>query len=244
MEAEDEFTGETRLELNGTANTIEVINYDEKGVNTTKTMNWPKNGLIYVKAESCGWPTSTSSEAYNADGTTEAEARKGLRDGVRARDLQQIADDCRGEDDLIINGSVYPTSVAGKLGSAPTGTATLGLIAGNYVRVYHPVAAAARTSEAQCTDSNLEQSEDPNGWGSQSNIWIYAAILSTDHSFLVDNSRLRLGARRTERVRRDRAELPRDRGDVLREHRSRATSRTTTTTAASRSTSRPTSSRR
>ena len=30
-------------------------------------------------------------------------------------------------------------------------------------------------------------SEDPNGWGVQPDIWIYAAILAADHSFVVDN---------------------------------------------------------
>ncbi len=187
VEGENEFTGETRLELNGTTNTIEVVNY-AGGVKTTKTMNWPKNGLIYVKAESCGWPKSTSTEEYNADGTEEAEAEKGCGNvyvhGTYSKSLTVAA-----EEDLIINGSTYPTSVAGKLGSVPSGTATLGLIAGNYARIYHPVKSGGTDSESQCNDSNLGKSEDPNGWGSQSNIWIYAAILSTNHSFLVDNFR-------------------------------------------------------
>jgi len=37
---------------------------------------------------------------------------------------------------VIINGEIYPF---GDLGGEPTGTATLGLIANNYVRIYHPV---------------------------------------------------------------------------------------------------------
>jgi hypothetical protein len=186
VEGENEFSGETRLELNGTTNTIEVVNYAE-GKKTTKAISWPKNGLIYVKAESCGWlPSSSSSPAFNADGTAEAEAEKGCGTvyvhGTYSKALTVAA-----QDDLVINGSVYPTSVAGKLGSAPTGTATLGLIAGNYVRVYHPVSSGGTDKLGSCNDSNLNSSQDPNGWGAQSNIWIYAAILSTDHSFLVDN---------------------------------------------------------
>ena len=72
------------------------------------------------------------------------------------------------EEDLIINGSITPTSVK-TLGEAPTGTVALGLIANNYVRIYHPL------------------SGSKNGTGSLKNPWIYAAILSTDHSFVVDN---------------------------------------------------------
>jgi len=60
-------------------------------------------------------------------------------------------------------------SVAGKLGSAPSGIAALGLIATNFVRVYHP-----------CPSNT-------NKTGVLENPWIYAAILSTSHSFLVDN---------------------------------------------------------
>jgi len=77
------------------------------------------------------------------------------------------------EEDLIINGNIYPTSVT-TLGEAPTGTDTLGLIAGHYVRIYHPV-----------TNTNCEKAE--NAEGSLKNPWIYAAILSTNHSFAVDN---------------------------------------------------------
>jgi hypothetical protein len=60
--------------------------------------------------------------------------------------------------------------VSGKLGSTPTGTAVLGLIATEYVRVYHP-----------CSGSN--------GKGSLTSPWIYAAILATAHSWIVDNPR-------------------------------------------------------
>ena len=74
-----------------------------------------------------------------------------------------------GENDVIINGELYPTSVEGKLGSEPSGTAVLGLLASHYVRIYHPC------------------SSGTNGVGSLSNPWIYAAILSTAHSFIVDN---------------------------------------------------------
>ena len=189
VESEDEFTGETRLELNGTSNTIEVLNYKENGEKTKTTINWPKNGLIYVKAGSCGWPVKgTSTPGYDADGSYETKNEYGCGTvyvhGTYSKSLTIAA-----EDDLVINGNIYPTSVAGKLGSAPTGTAVMGLIAGKFVRVYHPVKEGGTNSESGCSDSNESQSEDPNGWGSLSGPWIYAAMLSTSNSFVVDNFR-------------------------------------------------------
>lgn len=175
-------TGETRLVLNGTANTIEEQHYNEEGKKTTETISWPKNGLIYVKSGACNYTT----EPEGADGSSEASKEYGCGNvyvhGTYSKSLTIGA-----QGDVIINGSVYPTSVAGKLGEAPSGTAVLGLIAGNYVRIYHPVSSGGTNNSSRCTDSNESASEDPNGWGSQSNIWIYAAILSTQHSFLVDN---------------------------------------------------------
>jgi hypothetical protein len=78
--------------------------------------------------------------------------------------------------------------VTGQLGAAPSGAATLGLIAGDYVRVYHPTrAGAGAVNQAPGCAENVRASEDPNGWGAQPDIWIYAAILAADHSFVVDN---------------------------------------------------------
>jgi hypothetical protein len=189
VEGEDAFSGETRLELDGTTNTIRVINFNPSGQAYTKTIGWPRNGIIYVSSMSCGWPTATSSLASTADGPEEARNEKGCGNVyVRGTYSQPLT--IAAQEDLIIDGSIYPTSVAGQLGATPTGTATLGLIAGDYVRVYHPTTTHVN-NENQCehlsTSENLSASEDPNGWGAQPSIWIYAAILAADHAFVVDN---------------------------------------------------------
>ena len=72
-------------------------------------------------------------------------------------------------ENLVINGNLIPTNIEGKEGNEPTGIATLGLIATEYVRVYHP-----------CSGGT-------NGAGSLSNVYIYAAILATSRSWVVDN---------------------------------------------------------
>jgi type II secretory pathway pseudopilin PulG len=195
-----EFTGQTQLVLKGT--TIGVVRW-EGGVKKEETLAWPKNGLIYVGAESCSFPFESS----GSDSKEELEQTRSCGDvyvsGSYSKSLTVA-----GENNVIINGSLYPTSVEGKLGNEPTGTATLGLIASEYVRVYHPVGVTYKpggggcnkgdtpvsgglceyaNTSGGCDAPNLSSSEDPNKWGIQSNIWVYAAILSTSHSFLVDN---------------------------------------------------------
>jgi hypothetical protein len=164
-ETANEFFGATKLALNGAANTIGVTYFNKAGSEVKETVNWPKNGLIYVQHQgACAYKY----EYANSDNAAETSEEKGCGNvyvhGTYSKSLT-IA----GENDVIINGELYPTSVEGKLGSEPSGTAVLGLIASHYVRIYHPC------------------SSGTNGVGSLSNPWIYAAILSTAHSFIVDN---------------------------------------------------------
>lgn len=164
VEEADEFAGVTHLVLNGAANTITATYFNSSGSEVKETIAWPANGLIYVHSTGCSY----SFEVENSDTAKEATEEKGCGN-VYVQGTYSKSLTVAGENDVIINGNVYPTSVEGKLGSEPTGTATLGLIATHYVRVYHPC------------------SSGTNGAGSQSNPWIYAAILSTAHSFIVDN---------------------------------------------------------
>jgi hypothetical protein len=206
------FTGTTQLTLNGTTNKITVVN--SKG-EEEPPLNWPENGLIYVEAPSggsCGY----SYTSHGADGPHEKEAETNCANvyvhGTYSKSLTIAA-----ADDVIIDGSTYPTSVAGSLGSEPSGTATLGLIATQFVRVYHPVAETYKANKSGkggyscnngdnykgsgiceyengaegCDAPNLTATQDKEaggyGYGTQENIWIYAAILSTKNSFVVDN---------------------------------------------------------
>jgi hypothetical protein len=74
-------------------------------------------------------------------------------------------------DNIVITGNLQnSTDTDGQ--TTPTGTATMGLVANQYVRVYHPVTNPG--SSTSCT-------------GSTSNLTIDAAILTLAHSFFVDN---------------------------------------------------------
>ena len=171
-------------------NTVRVVQPAANGTAAGETIAWPKNGLIYVHSKSCGWPTADSSVSSNADGPEEARSEFGCGD-VYVRGTYSLPLTIVAEEDLIIDGSIYPTSVAGELGAAPGGTATLGLIAGHYARIYHPTApgpepgTGAEGGSPEC--HNLTAGEDPNGFGVQPNIWIYAAILAVQNSLIVDN---------------------------------------------------------
>lgn len=170
VEKEYEFTGVTHIVLNGSSNTITVTNSAKQA----KTVNWPSNGLIYVKSSKTGVCTYAFKQE-NSDNSTEEKTETNCGN-VYVSGTYSNSLTVGSEDDVIINGNIYPTSVSTpSSGEAPSGTATLGLIANNYVRVYHPV--------------KEERSGCSNATGSTSNLVVYAAILSTTHSFLVDNYR-------------------------------------------------------
>jgi hypothetical protein len=198
---EDEFLGVTQLVLNGLTNKITVIN---KGV--TKTIEWPSNGLIYVATNgACGYTFNPLTADSTEEKTGETNCGNVYVSGTYSKSLT-----IGSAEDVIINGSIYPY---GNLEGEPTGTATLGLIANNNVRIYHPVketyigsGTGSKTCKNkdvynstlgeceytenynECDAPNLSASEDKlHGWGSLENPWIYAAILSTTHSFVVDN---------------------------------------------------------
>ncbi len=167
VEEENKFTGVTHLVLNGTTNEITAKYYvEEKGVEkeVKETIEWPKNGLIYVQAgKNCSYTFKPTSADTTTEEKEEINCGTVYVSGTYSQPLTIAA-----QNNLIINGSISPTSVS-KLGSAPSGTTTLGLIATEYIRIYHPCGSKG------------------NETGSLENPWIYAALLSTSHSFIVDN---------------------------------------------------------
>jgi hypothetical protein len=161
VESANKFEGRTELELKGSTIAVTTLSGSTK---VTKTIEWPKNGLIFIRSKGCKYENYIQLETDTTK-TYEEEANCGsvYVHGTYAKSLTIGA-----ETDLIINGNIIPTGITA--GSAPTGTTTLGLIASRYVRIYHP-----------CS------SFSGNGSESLKEPWIYAALLSTGHSFLVDN---------------------------------------------------------
>ena len=93
------------------------------------------------------------------------------------------------ETDVVINGEILPTGVTA--GNPPTGTATLGLMASRFVRIYHPVLGWRQRIglSQQPLDLRRAPFDEPLLPGGQLQLW--------------------LPTRQIERLRCDRAEVPR-----------------------------------
>jgi hypothetical protein len=146
------FVGRTEIVLNGTS--MDVKNFARWGDNNWHALALPANGVIYVDNSSC-------TGGYERDqdyGSEEVGCGNVRVRGTYGSDLTIAADN-----DIIINGNLTRTS----------NSLLLGLVANNFVRVYHPV--------SNDCDDNLS--------GSIANLTVHAAILALQHSFLVDNWR-------------------------------------------------------
>lgn len=158
------FTGKTVIRLN--TDTFTVTNNS-----TTVTKSYPTNGVIYVgNGAVCGYgyqplnPYNQSGTAYNATYGVPTGCGQAWVSGTYNKDLTIAA-----ADDVIIDGDIK------KLDSSD---ARLGLIADNFVRVWHPV----NRDSSDPTDCS-----EPSGSARISGRRIDAAILSLLHSFMVDN---------------------------------------------------------
>ncbi len=167
VESGYEFEGATTLELEGKNVTVTNAHYEG---GKPKQIPMPKNGLIYIRSATS--PACTYN--YNQeDADTTSEIAEEVPCGTAyVKGTYTEALTIGAEKEVVIKGSITPTGVSVPTSgeateTPPTGTATLGLIASKYVRMFHP-----------CAGGHEEGPKNP---------WIYAAILSTAHSFAVDN---------------------------------------------------------
>ncbi|HVO55426.1 MAG TPA: hypothetical protein VMT37_13525 [Solirubrobacterales bacterium] len=145
------YTGQVRICLSGTNMTV------GNGAGCTGLYSGPipSNGVIYVKNGACSTVYSPFETTYEtSSGCGNAYVR-----GTYTGQLTIAA-----ENDVIVDGNLCRSSC-----TTPSGEGLLGLIANNFVRVYHPC------------------SNDTNQSGSLSSPTIDAAILAIKHSFIVDN---------------------------------------------------------
>ena len=157
------FKGRTNIVLNGTTMTV-TTGYDVNSVTTT-TLPMPPNGVVYVDnspSGSCSGGGYIRQQTYSGNGRGSPSAcGNAWVSGTYSSDLTIAADN-----DVIVEGDV-----------ARTGDGVLlGLIANNFVRVYHPVSFGSGTGNPACTNT-----------GSAGGRRIDAAILALQHSFIHDN---------------------------------------------------------
>ena len=156
------FTGKTTIRFNGAANTITVTNpYRNSG--NPQTLAYPPKGIIFVKQGTCGTTYPPISATYaEVDGCAQVYVS-----GTYTKSMTLAS-----EGDIIIK----PPAGTDNGDVKREGDVVLGLIAKNYVRVYHKV-----NRSGSCT--NVDTTAEPL----MDNVTIEAAILSLKHSFIVDN---------------------------------------------------------
>lgn len=167
VESAYHYTGKTTIVLEGEK--MKVTTTAEDGTTTTKeNVSFPANGVIYVSNGACSVSYTPYNPTYSEDGRCGNVYVKGNYTGQLT-----IA----AENDVVIDGSIT-TTVDGE--GVPTTNAVLGLIANNFVRVYHPLNGRTSHTAGTCNSAT-------NGSEAMENPTIYAAILAVNHSFIVDN---------------------------------------------------------
>ncbi len=203
------FTGRTEITLNANlanpaeANTITVTT-KEGGSWKTSTKAWPSSGVIYVN----NGTSPSCTQTYTPFGPTYELTTQNENCGdayVHGNYTQSLT--IGTANDLIIDGNIRTTTTE----EIPTGLATLGLIAENFVRVYKPVKVTYKAGSCESGDTkiatgeckyennakichaptlNASEAEKELGvkfGGAQSGPIIDAAILAINHEFIVDN---------------------------------------------------------
>jgi Tfp pilus assembly protein PilX len=140
------FTGQVQICLSGTTMTV------GSGSSCTGLYSGaiPSNGVVYVANGTC----STAYTPFNVTYPSTSGCGNAYVSGSYSGQLTIAA-----ENDIVVNNNLINSS----------GSGLLGLIANNFVRVYHPC------------------SSGTNGSGAMTSPEIDAAILAINHSFIVDN---------------------------------------------------------
>jgi hypothetical protein len=151
------FTGTTTIRLTAANMTV-----TSNGTTTTKL--YPSNGLIYVKSGSCGTTIAPPLQDYSEP----TGCANVYVSGTYSQNLTIAS-----EKDIIIR----PPTGSDDGDLTRSGDVLLGLVANNFVRVYHRVSRTSSTSTTSCTNTAPVMDD----------VTIEAAILSLSHSFITDN---------------------------------------------------------
>jgi Tfp pilus assembly protein PilX len=187
------FKGRTVIELNENKNTPYATPNEIKVTTCTKftapvscantqKLKFPPNGVIYVENEEGGECHVYSPFVY--DKNYEEDETKPYCGNVYIRGTYTESLTVAAQNDVIITGSITTDHEAS---GKPTENATLGLIANGFVRIYHPTTKGSQNTKETCNATNQTEATDPRKWGAINNPTVDAAILSTEHSWIVDN---------------------------------------------------------
>ena len=166
------YSGTTTVQFSGT--TATVVTCATSTVCTTSTVNLVSQPIIYVNNTSgctpaaytpfgVTYPTTSSGHFYGCAGDVYVSGNYTTPVTIGAAN------------NVIINGNL--TTTADGSGN-PTGGATLGLVANEFVRVMHGINGSDSSSGCSTTNNASQTLTNPT---------IDAAILALNHSFIVDN---------------------------------------------------------
>jgi Tfp pilus assembly protein PilX len=187
------YEGQTEIVLKGSTMTVvehkgshptpaeEAPPLDVKKETTKTGVELPPNGVIFVSG------ATTGCETYSPFGPTPEYTKGSACGNVYVQGEYSKSLTIAAQNDVIINENIYPSSVAGKLGNEPTGNTMLGLIANNFVRVYHPLTGTRKKGYRECGSSENDTVSTATIPKDNEEPYIYAAILALKHSFIVDN---------------------------------------------------------
>ncbi|MGH2885274.1 MAG: hypothetical protein ACRDPA_21655, partial [Solirubrobacteraceae bacterium] len=164
----DTFTGTTCVTLTAAAITYSQPNATypscfTPGIPTT-SIGYPANGVLYVSNGSCALSYDVENPSYTGNtgcGTVYVK-------GIDGPPLTIAA-----ENDIVIDGNLTYND---------TSASMLGLIANNFIRVYHPVGSQPLGTNSGACSTSMSNSPDPLRNG----VTIDAMLLSLQHSFDVD----------------------------------------------------------
>jgi Tfp pilus assembly protein PilX len=154
------YTGQVRIQLTGSTYSLTV------GSSTVSGINLPANGVIYV-GNAANVACSASYSPFTASYPLTSSCGNVYVRGTYSTPLTIAA-----QNDIIIDGNLIRSSGTSGM---------LGLIANNFVRVYHPY--SSQEGRRDCSGGN-----NGSGFsGSSSPNRIDAAMLAIQHSFIVDH---------------------------------------------------------
>ncbi|MFN8216185.1 MAG: hypothetical protein U0R71_06265 [Solirubrobacterales bacterium] len=161
-EAQFRFKGQVKICLSGATMTVRTGSTSTcSGGTVVYSGALPANGIIYVENISCTGAYSPFLTQYEAT----SECGNVYVQGTYSKPLTIAAGN-----DIVVTGNITQTSEE----------AVLGLIANNFIRVYHPV-------ERRFNSTRNQYECNGNAAGILKNLEIDAAILAINHSFIVDS---------------------------------------------------------
>ncbi len=193
VESNYHFYGKTEIVFTGTTMTVtehmgshptaaeEGPPEYKKKESTTTGVAFPPNGVIYVSGGKSG-----SCPTYSPFGPVPGYS-EGLECGdVYVHGKYEDSLTIAAANNVIINESITTlTEPAGSPEGVPTTNAMLGLIANNFVRIYHPLSGTRGKKYKECKAGSA--AEATNAPEDLKEPIIYAAMLAVKHAVIVDN---------------------------------------------------------